>query len=515
MRKFVCTIICAVLANFAEAQQQTVERPLLVVGVSVGHLNEAYLSMYWSNMGSGGFRRLAESGTAFEDGRYAYYSTSDLVDVVTVATGAEPVQHGVQSEKSYQTKTGKFEWTAQDKSVTAINGSWRISGRVLPVTTLADELFESTYGQSKIVSIAADPQISSLQAGHCGLALWLDNLKGTWASSSYYASKLPAWATRKSADDYLSQTWEPKFPLSYYMAYADKKKYAFKYNLKDVCANGRIYENFVTTPMANTAVRELAEAAIQNEKMGADLNPDLLLLHFSLQPFFKSDGAAGYEVEDAYLRLDGELESLMKMLDRQVGKGKWLLYLTGSRSVPDYRRSVNEKLPAESFCSERYATLLNSYLMALYGQNKWVTGYNAGRIYLNRKLIGEKNLSLKEMQEKSVEFFALIPGVADVSTSYRLADTMSGDGSLQLPFSRYSEADLYFRLAPGWYEVDMKGIATGFQSTTDRSVLFYLCGWKIENRVVREPVEVLGLTGSLVKWLGLMPPSGSTGARLP
>ena len=493
--------------GLACAQQQVAERPQLVVGISIDHLNDASLSMYWSNMSQGGFKRLAEQGTCFDECRYPYYSNSDLTDVVTLSTGSEPVQHGVQAEKALQQPGNKFVLTAFDKGVSAVNGSWKISGQCLPVTTLADELYENTYGQSKIISIATDPQISALQAGHCGLALWLDNLKGTWATSSYYAAKLPLWVNRKTADSYLNQVWEPKFPPSYYTVYNANRRYAFRYVLKDVCAQGKLYENFVTTPMANTAVRELAQRAITEEKMGQDLNPDLLLLHFSLKPFSKSKEQGGFEEEDAYLRLDAELDALMRTLDTQVGKGKWLLYVVGARNNPH--------LQANSFNSERYSVLLNSYLMALYGQQKWVVGYNDGRIYLNRKLIEEKNLSLKEMQEKSVEFFALIPGVADVSTAYRLSAESNGDGNLRFAYSRNSAADLYFLLAPGWYEVDMKGNETGFLPTVDRSVLLYLCGWKVQSEEVREPVEVFGLCGSLSKWLGLRPPSGSTGVQLP
>ena len=115
--------------GLACAQQQVAERPQLVVGISIDHLNDASLSMYWSNMSQGGFKRLAEQGTCFDECRYPYYSNSDLTDVVTLSTGSEPVQHGVQAEKALQQPGNKFVLTAFDKGVSAVNGSWKISGQ--------------------------------------------------------------------------------------------------------------------------------------------------------------------------------------------------------------------------------------------------------------------------------------------------------------------------------------------------------------------------------------------------
>jgi len=47
--------------------------------------------------------------------------------------------------------------------------------------------------------------------------------------------------------------------------------------------------------------------------------------------------------------------------------------------------------------------LLNSYLMAVYGYEKWVTGYYGKHIFLNKGLIEEKEIDFKKMQESVVD----------------------------------------------------------------------------------------------------------------
>ncbi len=56
------------------------------------------------------------------------------------------------------------------------------------------------------------------------------------------------------------------------------------------------------------------------------------------------------------------------------------------------------KFPEESSTSTVAAALLNMYLMATYGEGKYVETYHNQQIYLNHKLLEQKQLNLTEVQ---------------------------------------------------------------------------------------------------------------------
>ena len=49
--------------------------------------------------------------------------------------------------------------------------------------------------------------------------------------------------------------------------------------------------------------------------------------------------------------------------------------------------------------------LLKSYLGLVYGPGDWISDYDQGQIYLNRELIEQKKINLKEMQDKVADFY--------------------------------------------------------------------------------------------------------------
>ena len=515
MKKIVICLL-ALVAAWTAAAQGNVDRPALVVGITVDGLRDDYLSIFWNECKAGGFKRAMTSGTQFTHCSYPYRMAGDLTDVVTLETGTDPYLHGIPAAQVYDRKYTKSYPVMEDKSVKATQGGTRVSAQAIMATTVSDELFENTVGLSKIVSLAVDPQMAVAQAGHAGMALWVDNLSGKWTGSTYYQNSLPSWAAGKSVDSYLDSNWKPLYPISTYESATGKSRNGFNYVLRAACNGLKPYDNFFTTPFANTAVREMAVNALSGEHMGQDLYPDVLLIHFSLQNFVldKQQGMS-VELEDAYLRLDNDLSLLLKALDAKVGVGNWLLYFTTSRTAPDYTDVMNKRLPARSFNAERYSGLLNGYLSAVYGSGRWVVGQQSGRIYLNRALIEEKGLSLREMQDKAVEFFVLIPGVVDLSTSYQLERDYVSGGGMCYAYTKELGADLYYTLAPGWYEVNMKGQKTGYCAGFSQQCTLSLCGWKVPMQQVSEAVSALDLAPTLAAWLHLLPPSGCRGNVLP
>lgn len=136
--------------------------------------------------------------------------------------------------------------------------------------------------------------------------------------------------------------------------------------------------------------------------------------------------------------------------------------------------------------------------MASYGEGQYVEAYYDQQIYLNHKLIENKQLSLTEIQEKSAEFLVQFSGVSEVYSAHRL---LLGPWSPQIErirnsFHRKRSGDLLIEILPGWTIMQ--------ENSTD-------------NRVVRTadiPAPLILLGGGM-KLKPSVPPSVLTALPLP
>ena len=488
--------------------------PKVVVGISVDGLNRDYLSLFWHELSQGGFKRLVSEGTTFDSFSYGYQSAGNAPDIATLQTGSLPYLHGIAGDNYFVRKSAKSIPVTTDPSAHSFGLDVAHSAHRLQASTLADQLNEDSQNRAQIVSIAINPTAATLQVGHSGLALWMDKQTGRWTTSSYYETALPSWAG-KTADDYLNKRWEPLHLAALYYAAPRVRNKNFVYDLNQLCYGSAKYEQFATTPYANDMVVDLAMEAVQNYAIGKDLQTDMLLLQFSLQPLFtqQTDGLT-LELEDAYLRLDKELEALFDFLDKRFGQKEVLVYLTGTRTLP-HQKPHNEHVPSQSFCTYRYMALLNAYLMAHYGSYSWVQGSWNGHIYLDRQQIEQQGKDLRQVQQTAVNFFATIPGVMNVSTSFQLNEAFIGARQLHYAFHANSSGDLVFSLLPGWYEVDKYEKPTGFVSRYNTTTQLYLWGWHISVQQILQEVDATHFAPTLARWLRISQPNASKGGSLP
>ena len=201
-------------------------------------------------------------------------------------------------------------------------------------------------------------------------------------------------------------------------------------------------------PEANTLVIELALAIQQEEKLGMDATPDMLMLQLhALSPNATSDRMASAEHEDVYLRLNQDLGFLMEQLNKRIGRTNYQVLVVGRPVLGTDAQKLNDiHMPVQTFNADRAAALTGTYLMALYGHERWVDGAYGQSIYLNRTLIEQKRLSLETIQRQVANFLMDFEGV-------QLA--MPGHEAMQHPqigstLCKRHTGDVVFLLQPGW-----------------------------------------------------------------
>ena len=476
-------------------------KPVLIVGIQVSGLREDYLNMFMGELGNQGFKRLISEGTTYNNLYFPYHYAGESADQASLSTGATPYSHGICTNAFYNPKSYKMQSFMQDNAVKGVNGSDNFSAASLICTTVADELNEYTFGKSKIFSIAYNAENAIYSVGHCGTPLWIDRKTGSWSSSSYYTTELPEWILKHGVEGFLDKDWEPLLPAGYYASASGGAK-GFKYKLREACNGTKIYSNFASTPFANSMITDFAIKTIDSEKLGKDIFPDLLYINYRLQNFYLNDKESiTIELEDSYLRLDKDLASLLDALDKRFKKENIVVYLISDRSLKP-TKPYNERITHKEFNSQRYAALLNSYLMAHYGKYKWVQACYDGHIYLDRKLAEEKNISFKELQDKAIEFFSSIPGVSNIWPSYLLR-TINHNFS----YHPQNAGDLIYSLQVGYYEVDGKEKKTDFYNKLNQPIMMFLWGSNIESKKISDSKSVLMLPLTISEILKISTPN--------
>ena len=119
------------------------------------------------------------------------------------------------------------------------------------------------------------------------------------------------------------------------------------------------------------------------------------------------------------------------------------------------------RIPSGTFYVNRTANLLNMYLGAIYGQDKYVESCFYNQIYLNIKQIEQKKINTSELLSRSQTFLMQLSGVSNVFTSKNLL--LSGDSNssrLRNWFYPNNCGDLVVEVSPGWKAAERGKIPT-------------------------------------------------------
>jgi len=450
------------------------ERPKLVVGIMVDQMKQEYIWRFENHFGEGGLKRLMNDGFAAKNGHYNYAATSTGPGHASVYTGTTPSVHGIVNNSWYSRLLKRSVYCAEDTAVVAVGGSER-SGRISPMnlysSTITDELKLSTQQQGKVIAMSIKDRGSALPGGHYSDgSYWYDSNTGDFMTSSYYMDELPDWMkafnNRKLADKYLNETWNTVKPISEYnesgidnspyeSGFKGKETPTFPYDLSKLRADNGNFGMLPSTPFGNTILNELALAAIDAEGLGADATTDFLAVSFSSPDYIGHNfGPQSKEVQDTYIRLDKEIESLLNALDSKVGKGNYVVFLTADHAVAENSlRMKNDKFRVDNFNSGEMGKALEKAVNEKYGEAEWFEVGRGYDLFLNHDLIKEKKVNLYEMQLFVAQEAMKFEGVYLALTGTDLVRNSYGDLMRSLVQSAYhtkESGDVKLILDPAW-----------------------------------------------------------------
>ncbi|MCD6347612.1 MAG: alkaline phosphatase family protein, partial [Bacteroidales bacterium] len=489
---------------------------------------------YKEYLSPGGILKLINEGKSFSSASVGHALASRASSLAALSTASPPSVNGIIGNSWYDRLKKEETFSTEDYLVKSIGNFGQLSKNSaihLLATSLGDQVASTTKG--KVISISLEADAAILAGGHkTHGTYWFDSYTGSWMSNKAFMDELPQWVidfnNHNHPDQYLSQEWDLLLDeKSYVKCNSDNNPYEigllgnqtnFPYRMRRMTRNvtqGK-YEVIKNTPFGNTMTTDFSIAAIYNEQLGLDENPDLLYITFTgFSQVLSKYGSESREFMDALVRLDMEIQHLLYVLTENIGKEDLLVMLTGTHGGSwNADQAKASGLPAGRFRALNAVALLNSFISAIYGENYWIESYIDQQIYLDQTLIDQQKIPIAQVQEQVARFMRQFQGVAEALPADRMvtASITHPEGSLlQSAFNSNRSGDVILILQPGWIQ-DGDYVSDHLSIYPyDQKIPLVWWGGVICTGVINKPVSLIDITPTICELTKVPLPNSAMG----
>ena len=446
-------------------------RPKLVVLIVVDQMRADYLEKFSPNFHDG-FKRLMKDGEWFTNAAYPYAKTVTCAGHSTVATGDFPSTHGMINNTWFDRAAGKMvTCTGDPKAALVIYGAaadgaagaksgesdWQMKA-----PSFAEQLRAQSHG-SRVVTISLKARAAISMAGHSADSVtWLS---GTQLVTSTAFGDSP----RPELEAYVkSHPIEGEFgkPLA-----VQQEGHGTTCDVSGVAKSTKVsdelqakivpvwvvktIDEWEASGFSDAYLEKLAEIEIDKLKLGRGEGTDFLAISFSaLDLVGHAKGPDGPEVHKTLIYLDATLGQLFDVLDHRVGKGNYVVAITGDHGVARVPEvAVKDGVDAGRADVGELTASITKALGPFGGGDKPVAAFADGDIYFAAGIWDKISVDPKAMDA----VFAAIRGVAGVAEVFRVDQL--GELAEKNPLARaalLSEfpgrgGDLFVIAKPNWF----------------------------------------------------------------
>jgi predicted AlkP superfamily pyrophosphatase or phosphodiesterase len=545
MKKWYLILLGSILLHQSNAQSsESSDRPKLVVGIIVDQMRQEYLYRFYDKFGNDGFKRMMDQGFMLKNAHYNYCPTVTGPGHASVYTGTTPAIHGIIGNDFYNKATKKIVNCVEDSAFKPVGndaGNGDISPSRLLSSTVTDELKLFTQKRAKVVGVSFKDRGAVLPAGHMAdAAYWYDSKSGKFISSTFYLTKLPDWVVKFNAqnlaDKYLSQEWKTLLPIEKYIEsgpddspyerkFTGKERSTFPYNLADLRSKNENYGLLANTPFGNDYLTQMASAAIAGEQLGKDEISDFLCISYSSPDAIgHAKGPNAVEIEDTYLRLDKNIEELLKKLDTEVGKDNYTVFLTADHAVADVPQYLKDnKMPAGYFSESHLKVNLDEFLASYFPGKSFIENISNHQIFLNQESFQKdprsSGMEMFLVTELIGRYLMSLEGIANFYTEAMLRQGNFEEGGIKGSVIRgyhpKRSGDIVFVLEPGWTESGWpQGTTHGSPYAYDTHVPVLFFGNGIKKGTSVQYHRITDVAPTISTLLKIKFPSGNTGVPI-
>ena len=448
--------------------------PKLVVLFVVDQFRADYVSTYGAQW-TGGLREIFTKGAHFTEAAYPYAYTVTCVGHSTIGTGTLPSTHGMIGNEWFDPKTREYTTCTEDASAQSMayagaTGTEHHSAKWLLVPTFADELKRQAAQPVRVVSISGKARSSIGLGGHGGpnsILVWEEDGDGRWATSSAVARRLsPEVDAYVKAHPILGMrgvAWGRALPESAYL-FNDKAAgeptastfpHLIKAPIKTSRTSATYTEMWDRTPLVDEYLANLGQTLVDKLQLGRQAGTDMLAISFSgLDIAGHTYGPQSHEVQDTLARLDKILGQVIGMLDKTVGRDKYVLALSADHGVASLPEQAEPSANAGRLDNLLpVGNAIEAVLEKAFGPGNYVEAIAAQYLYLYPGILDRVRADASLV--KAVETAALsVRGMASVYWSADIAATTPVDdpvlAKLRKGYVAGRSGDLAVVQRPNW-----------------------------------------------------------------
>jgi hypothetical protein len=381
-----------------------------------------------------GLRRLFDHGLR-ATAEFPYANTATGPGHATLGTGVAPNQHGIIANAWFERDAIIRHEAIDDKSFPVFQLGTRqtqspgVSPERLRVEGVADVL-KRERPDSRAVAVGFKDRAPVLMLGRKpDVAVFVDETQPAVTTSRFYGDKPPDWLLR----------FNEKHPLSSYFggrwelldrALTEKvtgipdnnpgepKGSTFPYQF-----NGdESGEMMGATPAGTNLVFDLAEAAVQANRLGQRGVPDLLGIGVSSHDIAGHTwGQESWERFDLFLRLDRRLGVFFDFLDKTVGRNHYAVVLTGDHgAAPLVNLSQKKNIRAARVASAAVVATANQAVSRVVGSGIWFKGLTGNTLYETASFHALSDEQRERALDAVVSQVKNIPNIGFVERSNKL-----------------------------------------------------------------------------------------------
>lgn len=537
-----CLIALLFISALLWAGPAFAARPDLVLLITVDQLRGDMPWRLQDRLAPKGFRYFLDNGAAYTNAHYSHVITTTAAGHATLATGGNIPQHGIAGNEWFDMETRKKVYNTADPNHPVFGTpEYKTEGRSprnLTSSTYGDELVVATGGKSRVFSVSIKDRAAILLGGHLGKAHWYQKTSGDFVSSSYYYEELPAWMQRwndgKPADQFVDSSWELLLaPQTYTFIDQDDRPYEKSHKYMGRTFPHRMatpnktdyYSALRYTPMGDQLTLQFAKTLVAQENIGKGADTDILAVSFSVTDYIgHAFGPYSLEAEDNLLRLDRTLQELLEFIDQEVGLKNTLVVLTSDHGVSP----IPEHMAEMGIMAKRHDPLVfvstaNTALQEQFSTDATlILAYQTPGIYLDEDTIKTHGLELENVERTLAKEMMKMPGFSLALTKSdllmnRIPDTAAAR-SVASGFHPTRSGHVILVQDPFWFlggwphgDSAMHGSPYSY----DTHVPIMIAGPGIGQGAISQRVAPHDLAPTITGYLGVSPPSGSTGNPLP
>ena len=305
---------------------------------------------------------------------------------------------------------------------------------------------------------------------------------------------------QRSGSALVKDAWEPIDGLSP----------AFKHKF---VGNAR-FRQFKTSAKINEEVLQVATQCMSATRLGDDDTPDMLILGLYAGTYESAEaGEHLMELRDTYVRLDRVLASLIGEVNRRYGLENVVLTVISTC----YDGALYQPtLQAGTFNMERASMLLNMYLSAKYGQAQYVEATYENEIYIDHKVVEQRQQRLGDIQAECEVLLAQMEGVSEVYSqrSMTIGYASPTVARVRNGWASGRSGDIVIELNPGWKLVTQQNREIINKGQAYVEYPLFVLGNDVRAQRINGPVSSTALAPTLARCLRKRAPNASTVAPL-